>query len=59
MKLQIKKQSLKQLSQKSLSNEQTAKIAAGYFTPDPQSWLVCPTHPALCQSAQITQCWEG
>jgi hypothetical protein len=38
MKLQIKKQSLKQLSQKSLSNEQTAKIAAGYFTPDPHSW---------------------
>ncbi len=46
MKLKIKKQSLKQLTGKSLNDDQTAQIGAGYFTPDPKSWVICNTHPA-------------
>ncbi|RZQ54471.1 hypothetical protein C1E23_03670 [Pseudoalteromonas phenolica] len=59
MKLKIKKQSLKQLTGKSLNDDQTAQIGAGYFTPDPKSWVICNTPPAHCQSAQIGACYTG
>jgi len=60
MKLKIKKQSLKQLSNKSLNNDQTLQIGAGRFTPDPGSWVICNTHPAHCLSKQIGgACYTG
>ncbi|MDK1288968.1 hypothetical protein [Pseudoalteromonas umbrosa] len=55
MKLQLKKKHIKDLNAKNLNAQQTKQIGAGRGATfnsriDCNSYYICDTHPAICQS---------